>query len=230
MLAQQLLDLFNREYEFSSFIGAGNEISVANLESFSSQYTHIYGEHLTGKTHLLKAWVNHANHTSKNAIYIDANELKQQFIAELNLEQFHFIAIDNIDRLNNERQIELFDLFNHIKLNNRNNHLLTSSTINLNFSTLRDDLKTRIHSGLIFALKQMNELELIDALNTYTIQEGIKFKRQELEYVLKHYTRNLGKLIQLINQLSKSALRQKKEITIPFIKQNTNNDQVNTKY
>ena len=61
MSAQQLLDLFNQNYDFNSFIASGNEITVANLQSFTNQFTHIYGEHLTGKTHLLKSWVKSCN-------------------------------------------------------------------------------------------------------------------------------------------------------------------------
>ena len=116
-------------------------------------------------------------------------------------------------------QIELFDVFNHIKLANRDNYLLTSSTVNLNHSTLlRIDLKTRIHSGMVFALKSLTEDELFHALTIYANREGIKIGATELKYLLTHYARNLGKLIELINQVSQAATMQKKPITIPLIK------------
>ncbi|HCY38937.1 MAG TPA: hypothetical protein DHV02_03665 [Neisseriales bacterium] len=219
MIQQQLLDLFNREYEFNSFIANGNEISVANLQGFSSQFTHLYGEHLTGKTHLLKAWINLANHKYQSALYLDATTLRNGDLRGVDLNLFRFIALDNIDLLNDELQIELFDVFNHIKLANRDNYLLTSSTVNLNHSTLlRIDLKTRIHSGMVFALKSLTEDELFHALTIYANREGIKIGATELKYLLTHYARNLGKLIELINQVSQAATMQKKPITIPLIK------------
>ena len=219
MIHQQLLDLFNREYEFNSFIANGNEISVANLQGFSSQFTHLYGEHLTGKTHLLKAWINLANHKYQSALYLDATTLRNGDLRGVDLNLFRFIALDNIDLLNDELQIELFDVFNHIKLANRDNYLLTSSTVNLNHSTLlRIDLKTRIHSGMVFALKSLTEDELFHALTIYANREGIKIGATELKYLLTHYARNLGKLIELINQVSQAATMQKKPITIPLIK------------
>jgi len=221
MIHQQLLDLFNREYEFNSFIANGNEISVANLQGFSSQFTHLYGEHLTGKTHLLKAWINLANHKYQSALYLDASTLRNGDLRGIDLDLFRFIALDNIDLLNDELQIELFDVFNHIKLANRDNYLLTSSTVNLNHSTLlRIDLKTRIHSGMVFALKSLTEDELFHALTIYANREGIKIGAAELKYLLTHYARNLGKLIELINQVSQAATMQKKPITIPLIKHN----------
>lgn len=220
MSAQQLLDLFNQHYDFNSFIASGNEITVANLQSFTNQFTHIYGEHLTGKTHLLKSWVNLASSRHQNAIYLDARELINEQLSGINLDELRFIAIDNIDTLDEDQQIELFDLFNHIKLNNRDNYLLTSSTINLNNSKIRIDLKTRIYSGLVFGLKNLNESELLSALTIYSNREGIKIGEAELKYLLHHYTRNLGKLIQLILKISNAALALKKTITIPLIKQN----------
>lgn len=219
-MTQQLLDLFNHEYDFNDFIATGNEITLANLQGFSSQYTHIFGAHLSGKTHLLKSWVNLANNKYHSAIYLNAKELQPQQLLELNLDDLRFIAVDNIDSLTDNLQIELFDLFNHIKLNQRDNYLLTSSQINLNHSNLRVDLKTRIHSGLVFALKDLTEVELLGALTIYTRREGIKVGEAELKYILTHCTRNLGKLIELINQVGTFATTHKKPITIPLIKQN----------
>lgn len=221
MVQQQLLDLFNREYEFNAFIATGNEISVSNLQSFSSQFTHLYGEHLTGKTHLLKAWTNLANHKYHSALYLDSADLIDGDLRGVDLDLFRFIALDNIDVLSDELQIELFDVFNHIKLQGRDNYLLTSSNVNLKHSNvLRVDLKTRIYSDMVFGLKSLTEDELFHALSIYTNREGIKIGSTELKYLLTHYTRNLGKLIELINQISQSATMQKKAITIPLIKLN----------
>lgn len=236
MAQQQLLDLFNHIYDFKSFIPNGNELTVVNLQNYSSQYTHIYGASLTGKTHLLKAWINAANQKAvqersviefnqqtntvpaHNAVFISKADLSRNKLCEINLDKYHYIAIDDIDLFNEQEQIELFNLFNHIKLNNRNNYLLTSSTLNLNNSGLRLDLKTRIHSGLVFALKSLDETELLAALAFYAKHEGIKIGSAELKYLLTHYTRNLGKLISLINKASSMALSAKKLITIPLLK------------
>lgn len=218
MIQQQLLDLFNQEYDFNNFIASGNEIIVANLQNFSSQFTHIFGDHLTGKTHLIKSWVNLANTKYHSSIYIDAVTEKNIDIEHIERGGYRFIAIDNIDKLSDEGQIELFNLFNHIKLNSRNNYLLTSSSVNLNHAELRVDLKTRLQSGMVFGLKNLTEDELLNALSIYTKREGIKFGNAELQYLLTHYTRNLGKLLALINHIGDFATMQKKPITTHLIK------------
>lgn len=215
---QQLLDLFDHSYDFNNFIAIGNEITIANLQNFSNQYTHLYGSHLCGKTYLLKAWINLANKKYQSAIYLDSLQIQNDEIAQINLDRNRFIAIDNIDLLNEAQQIELFNLFNHIKLNSRDNYLLTSSAKNLNHCELRIDLKTRIHSGLVFALKNLTEDELLNALSIYTKREGIRFGETELQYLLTHYTRNLGELLGLIDKVTNFALAEKKQITISLIK------------
>lgn len=219
MNKQPLLDLFDQEYEFSSFIATGNELTVVSLQSFSTQFTHIYGDSLTGKTHLLKSWVNLANRRYNAGIYLTPDDIAQFSIYDIDLNTYRFIAIDDIDNAAEEQQIAIFDLYNRIKLHNLDNYLLTSSTINLNHSDLRVDLKTRIHSGVIFALKILSDKNLITALSIYAKREGIKFGDHEIEFLVNHCNRNLGQLIQILNDISLFAISNKKSITVHLIKQ-----------
>jgi len=218
MVQQQLLDLFNQSYEFTGFISTGNEIVVSALQDFVHQFTHIYGGHLAGKSHLLKAWVNLANQRAKQAIYLDAGQVQGSLSDLIDEDRDRFIAIDNVDSLSDQQQIQLFDLFNHIKLHDKGNYLLTSATLNLNNKSFREDLKTRIYSGVILNLKSLDDIELMNALTIYTKREGLKFGEAEIAYLLKYYTRNLGQLIALINKVGKFALIEKKNITIQLIK------------
>lgn len=218
MADQQLLDLFNQEPDFSNFIAAGNEIIVSGLQNFATQFTHIYGAHLAGKTHLLKAWANLAEAKGKSSVYIDATELDNDFLDAVKSGLYRFIAIDNIDLASEDGQIVIFDIFNYIRLNHSNNYLLTSASNNLVTAGIREDLKTRIYSGMVFNLKSLTDEELMNALLIYTKREGIKLGEGELNYLLKNYTRNLGLLIALINKVSQIALVEKKNITIPLLK------------
>lgn len=217
----QLLDLFEQKASFDNFIAINNEIVVAPLQNFSSQFTHIVGTNLSGKTHLLKAWTNLAISNNETSIYLDVTNLDKNTILLRNLiTHYKFIALDNIDNLDIAYQIELFDLFNSIKLNNLNNFLLTSSKNNLeNNLTMREDLKTRILSGLNLYLKALSEDELTQLLDIHAKKEGIKINTTELAYLVNHYTRNTGTLIQALQKIANSALLQNRNITIPLIKE-----------
>ncbi|HMT03498.1 MAG TPA: DnaA/Hda family protein [Burkholderiales bacterium] len=222
-MKQPLLDLFDYKPTFNNFMPMKNEIISASLQSFSSQFTHIIGEPLSGKTHLLKSWVNLAHMQSKTSIYLDYQEFKTNTENSNNLyniaDNNRFIAIDNIDLLDDNQQILLFDLFNYIKLNAKNNYLLTSSKINLEHCKVREDLKTRIQSGLNLNLKALDDNNLLQALEIYIRKEGIKISHTELNYLMNHFERNIGHLINAIHKISSIALIKKRNITIPLIKE-----------
>ena len=109
----QLLDLFGSIPTFDNFVPFNNEIVIKLLRESNSQFTHVVGAKLSGKTHILQAWINSA---PLKAIYLNATD--KISLRELS-DEYKYIAIDNIDQLNQKQQIQLFDLFNKIKLNNR---------------------------------------------------------------------------------------------------------------
>ncbi|MFN8770260.1 MAG: HdaA/DnaA family protein [Neisseriaceae bacterium] len=221
----QLLDLFTNEPSLDNFITVNNQIIIDALKNNENQFIHIVGVKSSGKTHLLKAWVNGANANHKSAIYIDANlQESEQELRQL-ATYYQYIAIDNVEALNEHYQIELFDLFNSIKLNNRNNLLLTSSAINLeNNQNIRADLKTRILSGLTLQLKMPSDEEIIETLQNFKLNQGISIDDSELSYMITHYTRNIGILINTINKIAEFAVLEKRNITIPLIKQVINTE------
>lgn len=214
----QLLDLFTKSSTFENFIPLKNEASFTALKDFSHQFTHLTGGHLSGKTHLLQAWVRLAQSHNKNAIYIEASSDDSVNFRDIS-NKFDYVAIDNIERLNGLQQILLFDLFNAIKLNNLEVFLLTSSKNSLDkITTLRDDLKTRLMSGLTIDLKALNDDEIKDAINIYINQQGIKLGLLEINFLINHCRRNIGLLITTIHKIADHAVLENRNITIPFIK------------
>lgn len=219
MLKQALLDLFKQECEFDNFIQFNNQLAFTSLSTLTNQFTHLFGEHNVGKTHLLKAWVNLANRKYNSAIYLMADELTSFSIYDIDLDTYKFIAIDDIDNIDNDIQDALFKLFNRIKLTNGDTHLLTSSSSNLNQVSIRDDLKTRIHSGVVFQIRPLSDDMLMNALISYTNKIGLVINASELGYLINHTNRNLGEIIDLLNKISHYAVTHKKNISIHTIKQ-----------
>lgn len=214
----QLLDLFTTASTFENFIPIKNEAVFSALKDFSHQFTHLTGGHLCGKTHLLQSWVRLAQSHNKKAIYIEASNDDSVNFRDIS-NKFDFVAIDNIEHLNGLQQILLFDLFNAIKLNNLDVFLLTSSKNSLDrIKTLRDDLKTRLMSGLTLDLKALNDDEIKDAINIHINQQGIKLGETEINFLINHCQRNIGVLVNTIHKIADNAVLENRNITIPFIK------------
>lgn len=214
----QLLDLFSTAATFDNFIPLKNEATLNALKSFSNQFIHLTGGNLSGKTHLLQSWVRLAMANKKKAIYIDSAVDDSVNFRDIN-SKFDFIAIDNIEYLNAIQQILLFDLFNSIKLGNMQVFLLTSSNNILDkITTLRDDLKTRLGSGLNLHLNALDDNEIKQALILYTNQQGIKLGDLEINFLINHCKRNIGILITVVHDIAENAVLTNRNITIPLIK------------
>jgi DnaA family protein len=213
----QLLDLFIHEYTFDNFIPLSNIDIIKTLKNDMHQFLHLNGSKYTGKTHLLQAWCNWYKNYSATILYLPAENLQSNLIDDVG--KYHYIAIDNIEKLNEQQQVILFNLFNIIKLNNLQTKLLTSSNIPLNkVPYLRNDLTTRLQSGITLSLKALTDNDLITALTIFADSDGISLGTSEKEYLINHYPRNIGLLINLLRNIDKEALIQKRNITVLFIK------------
>ena len=216
----QLLELFKSTPTFDSYITITNNHILKLLKSYNNQFIHLIGGSNTGKSHLLKAWVHQK---LPQSIYLDS---KFDQINAVNIvNDFLYIAIDNIDWLNTDGQTAIFNLFNAIKLNNKNNMLLTSSSVAFDkLSNLRDDVKTRILSGLNITLKALDDNEILQCIQIFVKNESINISEVELNYLINHHTRNMGDIIETINKVAEVSLLKNRNITIPLIKEVINNN------
>jgi DnaA family protein len=213
---QQLLeDLFTQDQDFKRFVAVGNELALRCIINNVNHIMHIVGAELSGKTHLLKSWINQARQIKRKTIYFDF----RSDIYEHSLIDYDVIALDNIDIMQETAQIALFDLYNQIKLYNKDKFILTSSTLPLQQLNLRHDLLTRIMSGFVISLKSVEDQDLFVALKQYVEIEHLNISDAEIKYLVTHCKRNLGAIIKLINELSLYATIEKKPITIHLIRE-----------
>ena len=72
----------------------------------------ISGPANSGKTFLLNSLLNHEDSASKANIYIDLSELDgtKDYFADLS--QFNLICLDNLEKINKEMEMQIFNLIN----------------------------------------------------------------------------------------------------------------------
>ncbi|MCX8514642.1 MAG: DnaA/Hda family protein [Burkholderiales bacterium] len=211
----QILALFETKPSFENFMPINNQHIVNLLTSYSQQFINIIGTKYSGKTHLLKAWCSQIGQTAIYLTDTDINVSSDDLITK-----YTHIAIDDIDNLNDLQQIQLFNLFNALKLQKLNNQVLTSSSCALEkIPHLRDEFRTRFLSGINLTLKAPNDEELKNALIFFLSKESITMGSNECNYLINHYTRNIGLLIQATRKIADIAVTQNRNITIPLIKE-----------
>ena len=109
----------------------------------------LYGGTGSGKTHLLRA---------SSAVYHDAAkapDLDRITDAPPGNHDPSTIAVDNVEALSPSGQIVLFNLFNRLRADG--GRLLTSASQPPLGLPLREDLRTRLGSGLIYRLAPLSD-------------------------------------------------------------------------
>lgn len=83
---------------------------------------------------------------------------------------------------------------------------------------LREDLRTRLGWGHVYALQPLSEPERRAVLRQQADARGIFLSDEVMDFMLTRFSRDLGSLTLLLDQLDSYALQTQRAITIPLIK------------
>jgi DnaA family protein len=83
---------------------------------------------------------------------------------------------------------------------------------------LREDLRTRLGWGNVFALQALSDEERRAVIKREADARGFSLSDEVTDFMLTHFSRDLGSLMQLLDKLDSYALQTKRAITIPLIK------------
>ena len=197
------------------------EISI-RCENFLKGNDHLaifLGKEDIAKSFFFLAFYNYLN-TKHKCIYFS---LKKSIPSiNLKVEEAEIIFMDGYNHLFNsgEGEKKLFNLFNLSKEKKIkvffNNSLQGPQVIKL------DDLNSRLSSSLQVDFPVLSDNDKKIIVINFLKKRGLLMKEQSIDFILKRHSRNLNDLIELSIKLDEISLEQKKNITIPLIKEFTN--------
>lgn len=199
---------------FDKFLGNANRELLHILQQEHDQFIYIWGEEGAGKSHILQAWVGQAAQKGANAAYIDAS---RDALSE-NMISMDFVAVDNVNRLDSNEQMILFNLFNHFR-NTGKGYLLVADDKRPAQLSLREDLRTRMAYCLVYEVKSLSDEEKIDALNSMARARQMDIDPKIFQYLLLYWRRDMDSLMQMFNDLERYSLTLHKPITLPLLRQ-----------
>jgi DnaA-homolog protein len=88
---------------------------------------------------------------------------------------------------------------------------------------LRDDLRSRLGWGDIFALQALSDEDQQEVLRANAAARGLVLSNEVLAYMSTRFSRDLGNLMQWLDKLDQYALQTKRAITLPLLKQMLDN-------
>jgi DnaA family protein len=206
---------------FASFLDSGNETLVATLADIAvggeGHGCWLWGAASTGKTHLLQAVCDEAG---DRAVYVPLSMFADAGPGILEgLASRELICIDDVDLVTGQTEWEmaLFDLSNQIF--DAGAQLIVSAA-----SAPREcpielaDLQSRFARLPVFQLRVLDEDERVCALQLRSKHRGLELPDDTARYLLKRSRRDMASLYEVLDRLDREALRAKRRLTIPFVR------------
>lgn len=210
---QLLLDLLPPPApDFDNFIVGGNTEALAALREWLATPGGptcflLWGEAHSGRRHLLAA---------SGLPLVDVAAAEIDVATAITAQTAPALAVANADRLDAAGQTALFVAFNH----RRQNHgkLLLSSMQPPAALTIREDLRTRLGSGLVYRLNALSDAEKSAALLARAEALGLELPAGALDFLFSRSARDLGTLTALIDALDRYTLEHRRPVTLPLLR------------
>ncbi len=218
----------NNQLTLDNFCWGDNALlrqAVFKLFEEKERFLYLWGESGTGKSHLLQACCQAENTNKHYAMYLPLHILKMSGTDCLvDLEQFHLVAIDDIDIIAGDPAWEeaLFHLYNRVR-DNYKTRLIISATVAPNLLPIQlPDLQSRLGWGLSLPIKSLSDEHKIATLRKMAWHQGIDLSDKVAYFLMSRCSRNMHDLTKLLYKLDHASLAAKRKITVPFVKKTLN--------
>ena len=201
-----------------SFLAGPNEAALAHLRLWSGNAmrspvpTYLWGHSASGKSHLLKAVREALRDQGASVGWLDASMMEPP---EFN-PAWSAVLMDDAHLYTAVQQHAAFNWFVNAQTEQR--WVLAAGGLPPADLALREDLRTRLGWGHIFALQVLTEPERRAVLRQQADARGVFLSDEVMDFMLTRFSRDLGSLMQLLQHLDGYALTTKRAITIPLIK------------
>jgi len=208
---------------FASFLTARNVELVAHLRHLAAATpagsTWIAGPHTAGKSHLLQA-VCADLAPGKRAAYLPLESLLPFGPGSLDGADLLDIACyDDVQSIAGLADWEerLFSLWQRAL--ERGGTLLFAARENpAHVDFQLPDLKSRLASSAVFALRELNGEEQLEALSLRAHLRGFELPPETARYLQRRFPRDMRTLCEILDTLDDAAFAAQRRITVPFIR------------
>ncbi len=206
----------------SSFFAGPNEAALRHLQLWAGSPTrspvptYLWGPSGSGKTHLLKSVREALREQGAQAGWLDASTLEPPEFDE----SWAALLLDEVHLYNAVQQHAAFNWFVNAMSpkTGQQRWVLAAGDLPPADLPLREDLRTRLGWGHVFALQVLSEPERRAVLRQEADARGVFLGDEVMDFMLTRFSRDLGSLMQLLDHLDGYALQTKRAITIPLIK------------
>jgi DnaA family protein len=203
----------------ANFIAGRNGELLDNLQRIAAvgdgeRFLYVWGRPGSGRSHLLKAVVEQLRRAGVAAAYIGC-------AADTRFAESHArldcVALDDVDRLDEEGQVGAFDLYNTLR--ERSGALIASGAAPPVQLTLREDLVTRLAWGLVYQAHPLTDEDKALALADHAASRGVPLPREVCDYLLTRSQRDMPSLLATVDALDRYSLETRRPLTVPLARE-----------
>jgi DnaA family protein len=206
----------------TNFFAGPNEPALRHLQIWTESPTrspvptYLWGASGSGKTHLLKSVREALREQGAASGWLDASVLGPPEFCE----KWAAVLMDDVHLYTAVQQQAAFNWFVNAMTPNSGppRWVLAAGALPPADLKLREDLRTRMGWGHVFALQSLGEAERRSVLRQQADARGIFLRDEVVDFILSRFSRDLGTLVQLLDHLDSYALQTQRAITIPLIK------------
>jgi DnaA family protein len=199
---------------FDSYVGGPNDAALEHLRQLRlpAPPVYLWGPGGSGKTHLLRALAWAVEQGGGSVAWFDAAQpLPWAMPAATAL-----AVIDDVDRLDAAAQQAAFALF--VDAGTHGTQVAAAGRLPPVDLPLRDDLRSRLGWGHVFALHALGDAQARAVLRREGDRRGIALSDDVLNHLLTRFERDLGHLMSLLDRLDHFALSRARPVTLPLLR------------
>lgn len=223
MMQQMVLDVrLDTAPTLDNFCAGNNTAALAHLRLWlgaasaspvrSPVPIYLWGAPSSGKTHLLRAVFAALAQRGEAAGWLDASMAHVPAFDE----RWSAVFLDDVHAFDAAQQHSAFTAF--VNAQTRQIAVIAAGNAPPADLPLRDDLRSRLGWGHVFALQVLDDVQRRDVLRASALARGLVLSDEVLDYVLARFSRDLASLMALLDLLDGYALQTRRAITVPLIK------------
>ncbi len=202
-----------------NFIVGRNGELLQNLRRLVSRnahehYLYLWGQPGSGRSHLLRGTVAELQREGASAVYVACTAGIR--LAD-GLERMDCVALDDVDLLDDEGQVAVFDLYNALR--ESGGALLASAAAPPVQLKLREDLVTRLAWGLVYQVHALTDDNKAQALADHAVSRGFRLAPEVCDFLLTRARRDLPTLLATLDALDRYSLETKRPVTVPLARE-----------
>ena len=201
--------------DFDTYVPGANAAALNHLRNLSwpSAPVYLWGPSSCGKTHLLQALAARVVAAGQQVAWFDAAEPLPWVLSP----GWSLVVVDRCEALDEAAQHAAFALFEDATAHGV--QWVAAGRVPPVDLPVREDLRTRLAWGHVFALQPLADAETRAALRREADRRGIFLSDEVMDYVLTRFERDLAHLMALLDRLDEFGLARGRRITVPLVRQ-----------